>query len=135
MKKFVIGALGVAAAVAVASPAYAQGGPAGCTRELLKEKADQYRASQADGRAIMHMRPMGEWVNYYENFELSSMSFGGVVATPQKVDWDRSFYDTVACSVYIESIITNPEHPYVLATLLRAGGGRGRAPARSASST
>jgi len=124
MKRFVIGAAVALATVAVAMPAYAQANR-GCSRELLQEKADQYRASQADGRAIMHIRPMGEWVNYYENFELSSMSFGGVIATPQKVDWDRSFYDTTACAVYIESIITNPEHPYVLATVLRANGGPG----------
>lgn len=120
MNRFVIGALGALAAVAVASPAAAQ---AGCSRERLQEIADQYRASQADGRAIMHMRPMGEWVNYNENFELSSMTFGGVIATPQKVDWDRSFYDTAACTVYVESIITNPEHPYVLATMIQSRGG------------
>jgi len=125
MKRIVIGAVGALAAAAIATPAAAQ---TGCTRERLKEVADQYRASQASGQAIMHMRPMGEWVNYYENFELSSMTFGGVIASPQKVDWDRSFYDTVACSVYVESIITNPEHPYVLATLIRAGGGPGSGP-------
>src|SRR5688572_12760812 len=126
MKRFIIGALGVLAAAATASPAAAQGGPGpGCSRERLIEIADQYRASQADGRAIMHMKPMGEWVNYYENFELSSMSFGGVIASPQKVDWDRSFYDTVACTVYVESIITNPEHPYVLASMIRGSGAIG----------
>ena len=126
MKRFVIGAIGTLAAAAIASPAAAQGGPGpGCTRERLMEIADQYRASQADGRAIMHMKPMGEWVNYYENFELSSMSFGGVIASPQKVDWDRSFYDTVSCTVYVESIITNPEHPYVLATMIRGSGAIG----------
>jgi hypothetical protein len=59
-------------------------------------------------------------VNYNENFELSSMSFGGVIATPQKVDWDRSFYDTATCTVYVESVITNPEHPYVLASWITA---------------
>lgn len=122
MKRFVFGALGAVAAAALATPAFAQ---AGCTRERLQEIADQYRAAQADGRAIMHMKPMGEWVNYNENFELSSMTYGGVIATPQKVDWDRSFYDTVACTVYIESIITNPEQPYVLATMIRASGGPG----------
>ena len=122
MKRLIIGALGALAATVVASPAMAQ---AGCTRERLQEVADQYRASQADGRAIMHMRPMGEWVNYNENFELSSMTFGGVIATPQKVDWDRSFYDTAACAVYVESIITNPEHPYVLASMVRGTGAIG----------
>jgi hypothetical protein len=123
MKSLIVGALGALAAVTVASPAAAQAG--GCTRERLQEVADQYRASQADGRAIMHMRPMGEWVNYNENFELSSMTFGGVIASPQKVDWDRSFYDTTACLVYVESVITNPEHPYVLATMIRASGAPG----------
>ena len=122
MKLFVTGVLGALAAVTVASPAAAQ---AGCSRERLAEIADQYRASQADGRAIMHMRPMGEWVNYNENFELSSMAFGGVISSPQKVDWDRSFYDTVTCTVYVESVITNPEHPYVLATMIRGSGAIG----------
>jgi hypothetical protein len=121
MKRLVVGLLGALAVAAIASPAAAQGAPgAGCSRERLQEIADQYRAAQADGRAIMHMRPMGEWVNYNENFELSSMSFGGVIATPQKVDWDRSFYDTATCTVYVESIITNPEHPYVLASWITA---------------
>jgi len=123
IKSLVIGALGAVAAIAVSSPASAQAG--GCPRERLKEIADQYRASQADGRAIMHMTPMGEWVNYNENFELSSMTFGGVIASPQKVDWDRSFYDTVTCQVYVESIITNPAHPYVLASVIRGSGAIG----------
>jgi len=123
MKRFVIGVLGVLAATAAAHTASAQ--EASCTRERLKIMADQYRAAQAAGSVIMNMRPMGEWVNYYENFELSSMTFGGVIASPQKVDWDRSFYDTVSCQVYVESIITNPEHPYVLATMIRGTGSPG----------
>ena len=126
MQRFVIGALAAAAAVTVASPAAAQG--QGCSRERLIEIANQYRAAQASGRAIMHMMPMGEWVNYYENFELSSMAFGGVIASPQKVDWDRSFYDTVSCQVYVESVITNPEKPYVLATIIRGTGSPGSPP-------
>ena len=126
MKSFVFGALGMIAAVSVTTPAMAQAGT--CTRERLKEMADQYRAAQAAGSVIMHMRPMGEWVNYYENYELSSMTFGGVIATPQKVDWDRSFYDTVSCQVYVESIITNPAKPYVLATMIRGTGSPGSPP-------
>ena len=122
MKRYIIGALGALAAATIASPAAAQ---ATCTRERLKEIADMYRAAQASGNVIMNMRPMGEWVNYYENYELSSMTFGGVIASPQKVDWDRSFYDTQTCQVYIESIITNPERPIVLATIIRAVGSPG----------
>ena len=80
MKRFVIGALGALAAAAVASPAVAQGGE--LHPRAAQEIADQYRAAQASGSVIMNMRPMGEWVNYYENFELSSMTFGGVIAQP-----------------------------------------------------
>jgi hypothetical protein len=123
MKSFVLGTLGMIAAITVASPAMAQAGV--CTRERLQQMADQYRAAQASGSVIMNMRPMGEWVNYNENFELSSMTFGGVIASPQKVDWDRSFYDTQTCQVYVESVITNPAHPYVLASIIRGSGAIG----------
>ncbi|MEO6040985.1 MAG: hypothetical protein ABIP41_03725 [Croceibacterium sp.] len=122
LKPIVLGAIGALAAVTIAGPAAAQ---ELCSRERLKEVAEQYRAAQASGSVIMNMRPMGEWVNYFENYELSSMTFGGVIASPQKVDWDRSFYDTVACQVYVESIITDPKHPYVLATMIRGTGSPG----------
>lgn len=125
MNRYLIGAVGAIASVVMATPAFAQ---AGCSRERLVEVADQYRKAQASGSVIMNMTPMAEWVSYYENFELSSMTFGGVISTPQKVDWDRSFYDTTTCQVYVESIITNPAKPYVLASLIRANGGPGTGP-------
>ena len=132
MKHLVVAAFGALALTTIASPAVAQPSvprpPETCSRERLKEIADQYRAAQADGRPVMHMTPMGEWVNYYENYELSSMTSGGVIASPQKVDWDRSFYDTATCQVYVESIITNPAHPYVLATMIRGTGSPGSPP-------
>ncbi|MEO6152119.1 MAG: hypothetical protein ABIT09_07055 [Croceibacterium sp.] len=126
MKRFVIGVLSALAAATMATPAAAQAEL--CSRERLKEIADQYRAAQASGSVIMNMKPMGEWVNYYENYDLSSMTFGGVIASPQKVDWDRSFYDTVACQVFVESIITDAKHPYVLATMIRGTGSPGSPP-------
>jgi hypothetical protein len=125
MKGYLIGALCALAAAGTATPAFAQ---ATCTRERLMEIAEQYRAAQAAGSVIMHMRPMGEWVNYNENFELSSMTFGSVIATPQKVDWDRAFFDEAQCLVYVQSVITNPEQPYVLATMIRAIGSPGSPP-------
>ena len=93
--------------------------PATATRSRNRaEIADKYIQAQTEGFALRV--PTGEWVNYNENFEPSSMTFGGVLATPQKIDWHRSFYDTQTCQIYVDSIITNPEHPYVLATMLRA---------------
>ncbi len=123
MKRYVIGGLAMLAASAVATPAAAQfGGGGGCSRESLAEIADKYIQAQTEGFALRV--PTGEWVNYNENFEPSSMTYGGVLATPQKIDWHRSFYDTQTCQVYVESIITNPEHPYVLATMLSTRGGQ-----------
>lgn len=122
MKRMILAAVGALTLTTLATPAFAQ---ERCPRDLLKEKADQYLAAEADGRAIMHVRPMGEWVNYFENYELSSMSFGGVIASPQKVDWHRAFYDTVACQIYVESIITNPAQPHVLATMIHGSGAVG----------
>jgi hypothetical protein len=122
MKRIVIGALASLAAGIVASPAAAQMGGGGCSRENLAEIADKYIQAQTEGFALRV--PTGEWVNYNENFEPSSMTYGGVLATPQTIDWHRSFYDTQNCSVYVQSIITNPEKPYVLATMLSTRGGQ-----------
>ncbi len=124
MKHLVLGTLGVFAATVAATPAAAQAG-GGCTREILRERAQQYVAAEGDGQVIMHVKPMGEWVSYYENGELSSMTFGGVIASPHKVDWHRAFYDPVACQAYVESVITDPAHPYVVATVIRASGAVG----------
>ena len=95
MKRFVMGALAAAAAITIASPALAQGGPGGCSRERLIEIANQYRAAQKDGRAIMHMMPMGEWVNYYENYELSSMAFAAERDSPTAMS-GRAPSDTIS---------------------------------------
>ena len=122
MKHYLIAALGAVAAIAAGAPACAQ---SPCTREILRERAQQYLAAEADGQVIMHVKPMGEWVSYYENGELSSMTFGGVIASPQKVDWHRSFYDPVTCTAFVESVITDPKHPYVIGTSIRASGAPG----------
>ena len=121
MTRFVIAGLAALAAGAVATPAAAQiGAGTACTRDSLAELADLYIQAQTEGFALRV--PTGEWVNYNENFERSSMTFGGVLATPQEIDWHRSFYDTQSCQVYTQMIITNPEQPYVLATIMSTRG-------------
>ncbi|BBC73125.1 conserved hypothetical protein [Altererythrobacter sp. B11] len=110
-------AVGMALA-ASSAPALAQ---SSCSRESLDAIADKYVAAQTEGMALRV--PMGNWVQYRENFELSSMTYGGILATPQKIDWHRSFVDTDSCTVYVEAIITDPAHPYVLATKLSTRGG------------
>jgi len=120
MRRGAFAAAALIGAATFATPAAAQFG-GGCTRESLSDIADKYIQAETEGMALRV--PMGEWVTYRENFELSSMTYGGVLAKPQKVDWHRAFYDTQSCTVYVETIITDPAHPYVLATMLNTRGG------------
>jgi hypothetical protein len=110
--------LGAAAGLAMASPTFAQGA---CDRVQLQNLADLYVAAQGTGEGFRV--PMGEWVQYRENNRLSSMTFGGVLATPHEVDWHRSFLDTTTCAIFVELIIDDPESPWVLGTKISTRGG------------
>lgn len=110
--------LGALAAMAVANPAMAQGG---CTRESLQELADTYVEAQNLGEGWRV--PMGEWVQYRENYSLSSMTFGGVLADPHEVDWNRALLDTSNCTIFVEAIIDDADSPWVLGTKISTRGG------------
>lgn len=118
MKKFVVAALAACSLAAIASPAAAQ---QACSRETLQNIADKYVLAQNEGMSLYV--PLGGWVNYNENFEMSSMTYGGVLATPHKVDWHRALLDTTTCAVFAQLIVTDPADPYVIATTLSASGG------------
>ncbi|MGC1269098.1 MAG: hypothetical protein WA842_00720 [Croceibacterium sp.] len=118
MKKFVVAALAACSLAAIAAPAAAQ---QACTRETLQNIADKYVLAQNEGMSLYV--PLGGWVNYNENFEMSSMTYGGVLAKPHKVDWHRALLDTTTCGVFMQMIVTDPADPYVIATQLSASGG------------
>lgn len=120
MKNLFLGALAAAVSVAVATPAAAQQG-GGCNREMLENIAGKYVQAQTEGMSLYV--PLGGWVSYNENFEMSSMTYGGVLATPLKVDWNRALLDTTACTVFMQMIVTDPANPYVIASQLTVGGG------------
>ena len=110
--------LGVFAASIVAVPAAAQGQ---CDRAQLRQLADTYVAAQTAGEGFRV--PMGEWVQYRENYALSSMTYGGVLATAHEVDWYRAFIDTTTCSAFVELIIDDAASPWVLGTKMSTRGG------------
>lgn len=118
MKKLVFSMLTAGVALAAANPAAAQ---QGCTREDLQNIADKYVQAQTEGMSLYV--PMGGWVNYNENYQMSSMTYGGVLAKKLKIDWHRSLLDTTACSVYVQLIAADPADPYVIATQMLARGG------------
>lgn len=110
--------LGTMGAAALATPAAAQGQ---CDRAQLQNLADLYVAAQEAGEGFRV--PMGEWVQYRENNRLSSMTYGGVLATAHEVDWHRSFLDTSTCTIFVEAVIDDPESPWVLGTKISTRGG------------
>lgn len=117
-------ATGIAAtaAVAVATPASAQFFGGSCTREGLQKLADAYVDAQTHGEA--GRIPMGNWVTYYENFEMASISTD-MLSKPVTIDWHRALLDETTCRVSLEMIVTNPDDPYVIAVQFNGGGGNG----------
>jgi hypothetical protein len=116
--RHVLLALGTLCGAALAIPVAAQGQ---CDRAQLQNLADLYVAAQEAGEGFRV--PMGEWVQYRENNRLSSMTFGGVLATPHEVDWHRSFLDTSTCTIFVELIVDDAESPWVLGTKISTRGG------------
>jgi hypothetical protein len=118
VKHAAIAVLGSIVALAFADPASAQ---AGCDRAQMQNLADLYVTAQEAGEGFRV--PMGEWVQYRENDRLSSMTYGGVLASAHEVDWHRTFLDTATCAIFVELIIDDPESPWVLGTKISTRGG------------
>lgn len=106
------------AGLGLAAPVAAQGA---CDRAQLQDLADRYVAAQEAGEGFRV--PMGEWVQYRENNRLSSMTFGGVLATAHEVDWHRTLLDTTTCAIFVEAIVDDPASPWVLGTKISTRGG------------
>lgn len=116
--RFFIASVGTGIAAMLATPAMAQGG---CDRAQLQNLADLYVQAQEAGEGFRV--PMGEWVQYRENYRLSSMTHGGVLATAHEVDWHRAFLDTTTCAIFVQLIIDDPASPWVLGTKISSRGG------------
>jgi hypothetical protein len=93
-----------------------------CTREILKGTADSFIAAQETGDVTKMY--MGLWVDYNEQLQGAPMSTG-VLSKPMKVDFHRALYDTVACRIFLEIVVADPAHPYVIGSIIQNGGGPG----------
>ena len=110
----ILAAATAAATLALAAPAMAQ---ASCDRETLQDIADRYVAAQAQGS--LFALPVGEWVDYRENLEMTS-SATGVLGTPMEFAWTLKLLDSQQCKVFVEGMILEPKE-YVLATVVNNG--------------
>ncbi len=118
MRKSILGGVLACGFLLSAAPALAQGG---CSENDLNNAADRYLEAQAIGDPSP--MPLGTWVTYNEQMDLGTLSTG-VISKKLKVDFSRRLIDTTACQVYLEVIVTDPAHPYVLGVTLTARGGQ-----------
>jgi hypothetical protein len=115
-KMLKVGALALAgiAALALAAPAAAQQGPGNCARDTLQDVANRYVKAQHDGSVFA--LPVGEWVDYRENYGLVSTTTG-VIGQPADFAWHVELVDPGACRVFVQGVILKPK-PYVVGTAL-----------------
>ena len=107
-------ALAGLAVLALAAPAAAQQGPGNCARDTLQDVANRYVKAQHDG-AVFAL-PVGEWVDYRENYQLESVNTG-VIGQASDFAWHVDLIDTGACRVFVQGVILQPK-PYVVGTAL-----------------
>ena len=126
--RIIVVSLGAIVALSTATPAAAQFfAPGPCPKEDLQAVADIFIQAQREGKPAL--LPFGnEWVDYRENSEISTMFSGGLIGKPQKIDWYRLILDPQQCRFVAEIIITDPAHPYVLATQGNVARGRTMGP-------
>jgi hypothetical protein len=112
MLKGGVASLVTIAGLALAAPAAAQAG--NCSRETLQDVADRYVKAQHDGSVFA--LPVGEWVDYRENYQLVSTATG-VIGQPADFAWHVELVDPGACRVFVQGVILKPK-PYVVGTTM-----------------
>lgn len=101
-------ALAAAAALAVSSPAAAQGA---CSRDQLQDMANSWVS--AVERGTMMAMELGEWVDYTENGARGSL--GSFLDHPREVNWNLALLDTTQCKVFVEAVMLDEARPVVTA--------------------
>lgn len=87
-----------------------------CDRDFLKSQADAYIAAQIAGSASTVKTASA--FTYTQNFKTATLA-SGILATPLKIDHNRSTYDTTQCATFTELIITDSKAPHVIGTQMR----------------
>ncbi|KAI1113771.1 hypothetical protein F5Y14DRAFT_205327 [Nemania sp. NC0429] len=100
----------------LAAALFSAQGAAQCARETLVAATNALLAAQTSGKP----GAMGEvaGVGYLEQFKAADMS-RGILATPLKLDFNRSLHDTAQCATYTEMVAASGSHPYVVGTQMR----------------
>ena len=88
---------------------------ADCSRAFLKSATDAYVAAQSSGKTGNFSSFTTPDVVITENNNGTSTN-SSILATAIKLDFNRSFHDTVQCATFTELIAASNPHPYVIHT-------------------
>lgn len=116
MKHAVLAGMVLGAVLLTPATGYAQ---VSCTRDGLQRAVDLYLAAQAKGDTAG--MPLAAGVGYWENIARADINTG-ILKTPMKIDFSRSFADPATCQTFTEVIVTDKAKPYVMAVRLRVNG-------------
>jgi hypothetical protein len=88
-----------------------------CDRAFLQSQAAAYVAAQAAGSPSTFKTSSANFT-YTQNFKTASLATG-ILATPLKIDHNRTTVDTTQCATFTELIITDAANPHVIGTQMR----------------
>jgi hypothetical protein len=92
-----------------------------CTREFLEAAVNDLLTAQTTGSSAA-IKALSSSVTYTQNDKAGTISTG-ILASPLKIDHNRTEYDTTACATYSELIVADKAKPYVIGTQMRFSGG------------
>ncbi|KAL1839105.1 hypothetical protein VTJ49DRAFT_1873 [Mycothermus thermophilus] len=87
---------------------------ADCTREFLKETADNLLAAQEAGDPSL-LKPVSDALVYHQNFAEAKVE-SGILSTAIKIEHSRHSLDTTQCATYTEIVSATGPTPYVIGT-------------------
>jgi hypothetical protein len=94
---------------------------ANCTRESLEAAVADLLTAQTTGSSAA-IKALSPSVTYTQNDKAAGTISAGILASPLKIDPNRSEYDTTACATYSELIVADKAKPYVIGTQMRFTG-------------
>ncbi|GAP83918.2 putative ATP-dependent dethiobiotin synthetase [Rosellinia necatrix] len=105
----------------------ATGASAQCAREALVAATEKLLAAQTAGQPEVLLGGLagGAAAGYLEQFRAADAR-RGILATPLRLDFNRSLHDAAQCATYTEMVAARSAHPYVIGTQMRfTPGGEG----------
>ncbi|KAF2245855.1 hypothetical protein BU26DRAFT_488555 [Trematosphaeria pertusa] len=91
-----------------------------CDRTFLNDMSAAYLSAQTKGDP--HEIPsLSANLVYTEQFKQIPLNVS-IMNKPLPISYDRTFYDEVYCTAFVEVVVTDTAHPYVIGTRMEADG-------------